>query len=122
MNTFLIGFTYHEPERWMLFQKGIIEDCESSTGIYVEASTVGEAITWAACIAEELLRASNSDPTLDWKSLGYECWVVEEPSNSNWSHCLGFFQSVEIGVFPDLVKMGAIAYGMWTKDHGISYG
>jgi hypothetical protein len=119
MNKFLIGFTYHEPERWTLFQKGIIEDCESSTGIYVAASTADEAIAWAERIAEELLRASNSDPKLDWKSLGYECWVVDDPSDSDWSHCLAFFQSVEIGVFPDFVSMGASAYGKWAEDHGV---
>lgn len=119
MNKFLVGFTYHEPERWALFQKGIIEDCESSTGIYVAASTAGEAIAWAERIAEELLRASNSDPKLDWKSLGYECWAVDDPSDSDWSHCLAFFQSVEVGVFPDFVNMGASAYGKWAEDHGV---
>lgn len=119
MTKFLIGFTYHEPERWALFQKGIIEDCESSTGIYVEAATAGEAIAWAERIAEELLRASNSDHNLDWKSLGYECWVVDDPINSDWSHCLAYFQSVEIGAFPDFVNMGASAYGKWAEDNGI---
>jgi hypothetical protein len=115
MNKFLIGFTYHEPESWELFQKGIIEDCESSTGVYITAPTLGEAIAWTERIAEELLRASNSDHSLNWKSLGYDCWEVEEPSNSDWSHCLAFFQSVETGVFPDLEKMGASAYGEWVE-------
>jgi hypothetical protein len=41
MNKFLIGFTYHEPESWELFQKGIIEDCESSTGVYITAPRWG---------------------------------------------------------------------------------
>lgn len=106
MNKFLVGFTYHEPERWALLQKGIIEDCESSTGIYVAASTAGEAIAWAERIAEELLRASNSDPKLDWKSLGYECWAVDDPSDSDWSHCLAFFSIRRGRRFPRFCEYG----------------
>lgn len=56
MNKFLIGFTYHEPEGWEF------EDCESCIGVYVTASTLGEAIAWTEHITEELLRAPSSLP------------------------------------------------------------
>ncbi len=47
MAEFLIGFSYHEPEPYALWNRGVIEDYESSTGVFIEASTPSEALEWA---------------------------------------------------------------------------
>jgi hypothetical protein len=118
---YLIGLTFHEPARWDLFQRGITEDCESSTGLFVEAQTPDAALEWAAHVASELLRHANRDPSLDWRALGYWCWIEDDPERSSWSHCLGFFERVKVGEMPDLNEMGMEAYTRWAKRNGITY-
>ncbi|MFS8049896.1 hypothetical protein [Rhizobium sp. BR 314] len=44
---FPIGILYHEPESMALWQKGIIEDCVSSTGLFIKAETSDVALAWA---------------------------------------------------------------------------
>ncbi len=119
MQEFLIGFDFHEPERFAQFQRGIIEDFESSTGLFVEADNQLEAMAWAEIVAAELLKHLNHDPTLDWKAMDYSCWVEEIPESSSWKHCLSFFQRVKVGEMPDLTQMGTPAYIEWAKQHGI---
>ncbi|WP_211471555.1 hypothetical protein [Collimonas humicola] len=121
MTTYLIGMLYHEPETWALFQQGIVEDCESSTGIFVDAKSTDEAKAWAEIVAEALLRKSNDDDMLDWKGLGYTCWLEENPDNSDWRHCLSFFQTVRVGEWPNLDAMGSSSYSRWTKENGVEY-
>ena len=75
----------------MLWQKGILEDFESSTGIFVDAVTAAEAVSWAEQVGEVLLRKLNDDETLAFTKLGYRCWIEGDPASSNWSHCLAFF-------------------------------
>lgn len=116
-----IGFCFHEPEAWAQFQRGIIEDFESSTGVFIQASTKEEAIAWGEIVATELLRHLNQDPTLDWKQLGYFCWIEENPETSSWKHCLSFFRHIKTGEMPDLTKMGTPAYVVWAKENGIRY-
>jgi len=119
--TYLVGFLYHEPESWALYHSGIFEDFESSTGIFVDAPSKEEAISWTEKIAEALLRRANKDDSLDWKALGYKCWIEEDPSASNWSHCLSFFQSVKVGEWPNLDAMGTLAYDKWVEANGLKY-
>jgi hypothetical protein len=121
MTTYLVGMLYHEPESWALYQAGVIEDCESTTGIFVDASSPEEALAWGEKIAETLLRKSNNDESLDWKGLGYFCWIEAEPTTSNWKHCLSFFQHVELGEWPDFNALGSAAYKKWAEQNGIKY-
>ena len=114
MHIFLVGFTYHEPESRALWEKGIIEDYESSTAIFVNATSAPEALRWGETIASELHRRVNGDATLDWRE-EYRCWLVEEPGLSPWKHCLDFFQSVEFGEQPEYVKMETKAYSVWAR-------
>ena len=59
MEEYLIGICYHEPEPWRLFQQGVIEDYESSTGIFITAPSEADAISWGEHIAEALHRFVN---------------------------------------------------------------
>jgi hypothetical protein len=112
---------YHEPEDWALYQKGITEDFESSTGLFIDANSQEEAIDWAEIVAEALLRKSNNDETLNWKDLGYRCHIMQTPERSAWNHCLSFFQRVHVGEWPDLSAMGTAAYSKWAEENGIKY-
>jgi hypothetical protein len=118
---YLVGFTFHEPEGWDLFQRGIVEDGESSTGLFVEAETPEAALEWAAHVASALLKHVNSDPSLDGEALGDRCWIEEDPERSSWSHCLAFFQRVKAGEMPELSEMGTEAYARWAKGDGVAY-
>ncbi|HET6250200.1 MAG TPA: hypothetical protein VFE47_21090 [Tepidisphaeraceae bacterium] len=121
MQKFLVGMCYHEPEAWALHQRGIIEDFESSTGLFVEAPTPQEAAMWGEAVACELLRYANNDSSLDWAALGYTCWIETDPQSSGWAHCLPFFQCVRVGEMPDLTQMDTPAYTKWATAHGIKY-
>ncbi len=105
----------------MLYQKGVVEDCESSTGIFIDAPSPEAAVGWGEKVAEALLCKANADETLDWKSLGYYCWIEENPSGSNWKHCLSFFQHIKTGEWPNFEAMGTPAYTQWAKNNGIKY-
>jgi hypothetical protein len=113
MRDFLVGFSYHEPEPHAMWQRGIVEDYESSTGLWVIAEQPTEAIAWAEHVAKALHRKVNDDPLADWKQAGHFCWIEENPSTSGWSHCLGFFQRVRVGEMPPLERMGTEAYCRW---------
>jgi hypothetical protein len=115
MAEFLIGFSYHEPEPYALWNRGVIEDYESSTGVFIEASSPDEALEWAERIAEALLRKCNSDESLKWADWQYQCWIEEKPEESDWKHCLAFFQRVRSGEWPDLEKMDTPAYAAWME-------
>jgi hypothetical protein len=110
---YLIGVMYHEPEAYRLWKSGLIEDYESSTGLFVEADSAEAAVEWGEEVGQTLLRHANGDATLDWKSLGYFCWFEESPHNGSWGHCLDFFQHVRVGQWPDLEGMGTSAYTRW---------
>jgi hypothetical protein len=116
MPEFLIGFGYHEPEPYASWQRSEIEDYESSTGLWVEASTPQEAVEWGSHVAEALHRLVNSDPAADWRS-EHTCWAEPTPSASGWSHCLDFFLRVRVGEMPDLSQMGTAAYERWLGLH-----
>ena len=119
MQQFLIGMVYHEPEAWRLRTAGVLEDYESSTGIFIEADCKKEALAWGEQVAQELMRRVNHDPAIAWHEFGYFCWVEASPGTSPWSHCLTFFQCVAVGVHPDYDAMGTAAYARWCELHGL---
>lgn len=116
MPEFLVGIMFHEPEPFAQWNRGLIEDYESSTGLFVDAESPEAAKLWAEQVGAALLRHLNFDDSLDWKELGYFCWIVESPSTSDWRHCLGFFQHVRANEMPIIEKMGTAAYERWKKD------
>lgn len=118
MAEFLVGFSYHEPESYALWNRGVIEDYESSTGVFIEASSPDEALEWAERIAEALLRKCDLDESLKWADWQYQCWIEEEPEESDWKHCLAFFQRVRSGEWPVLEKMDTPAYAAWMERSG----
>jgi hypothetical protein len=112
---FLVGVSYHEPEACDQWNRGLIEDYESATGLFVEADSAEAAVEWGEQVGQALLRHVNDDPALDWKSLGNICWVEESPQESGWGHCLDFFQHVRVGEWPELDRMTTAAYTRWLK-------
>ncbi|KWO50045.1 hypothetical protein WT98_17070 [Burkholderia territorii] len=115
---YLVIFQYHEPEPRQLFERGVIEDYESTTGVFIKAAAAEDALIWCESIAQELLCRSNDDRSLDWTRLGYSCWIESNPGNSSWSHCLGFFQHVQVGEMPNVDAMGTAAYISWQGNQG----
>ena len=114
MAEYLVGILYHEPEPYRLWQAGKIEDFESSTGLFVEAPDAASAVAWGEQVAQALLVHANDDPALDWRALGYRCWVVDDPASSDWKHCLAFFPRVAIGTMSPVEQMTSPAYERWS--------
>ncbi len=115
MKTYLIGIMFHEPESFDLWNRGIIEDYESNSGLFIDAESEAEAIAWGEQVGTALLRHVNQDDSLDWKS-DYYC-NLENPKTTAWKHCLDFFQHVRVGEMPDLNRMTAKAYSQWCEEH-----
>jgi hypothetical protein len=115
MPEYLVGISYHEPEPFARWQRGLIEDYESSTGLWVTADTPAEAVAWGGRVGEALHRHANGDPTADWTGAGHFCWLEESPEASGWAHCLGFFPRVRVGEVPPLDRMGTAAYNRWLE-------
>ena len=113
MNKYLVGMVYHEPDNYSLWMNGVIEDYESSTGIFIYADNESDAIMWGERIAEKLFVKCNPDEVSSWKSFSYDCWI-ENMENSSWSHAFDFFQRVNFGVMPDFDLMGTEAYKKWV--------
>lgn len=104
---------YHEPDSYALWKKGVIEDYESSTGIFIYADSESDAINWGEKIAEQLFIMRNPDEPNSWKSFSYDCWIEDE-DGSGWSHAFDFFQKVKFGEMPDFGLMGTEAYKEWS--------
>jgi hypothetical protein len=54
LKKYLVGIVYHDPESWKCWKSGIIEDYESSTGVFIIAGSEQDAIQWGEKIAEKL--------------------------------------------------------------------
>ena len=121
MQKYLVGLQYHEPELYALWQKGVVEDYESSTGIFVNAESEGEALAWGMEVANAVLREANNDSSLSAGAFGYSCWIERYPEKSDWQHCLSFFQEVAVGELPNVEKMSTSAYVVWCKENSIEY-
>ena len=117
MNEYVIGFGYHEPESYAAWERGVTEDFESSTGIFISAPTKEEALRWGEVVAGELFRRLNPKEARTWKEVGHDLWIEENPASCSWKHCLGFFQHVHVGEAPDFTEMGTPAYVRWMKAH-----
>ena len=115
MPQYLIGIMFHEPEPFSQWNRGLIEDYESSTGLFIEADAETEALAWGELVGQALLRRVNQDESLDWKAFGYFCWVKKSPKTSCWSRCLDFFSRVRVGEMPKLEHMGTAAYCNWQE-------
>lgn len=114
---YLVIFQYHEPEPLRLFELGVTEDYESTTGVFINAATAEEALIWCETIAQALLRRCNDDISLNWKQLGHRCWIEPDPEKSPWGHCLSFFLHVQAGEMPNIHAMGTPAYIRWQDGH-----
>lgn len=115
MTHFLIGLMYHEAEAWRLRTSGLLEDYESSTGVFIDAESERAALAWGEHVAQELMRHVNRDEAIGWREFGYYCWVEKSPAESSWSHCLEFFQHIDAGAHPDYDAMGTAAYERWYE-------
>jgi len=115
MTKYFVGISYHDSETYGMWEKGVIEDFESSTGIFILANSESDALSWAEEIGEKLFAKENPSETKDWKNFEHFCWIEKNLNKSGWSHCLDFFQIVKVGHFPDFKKMGSGAYERWNK-------
>jgi hypothetical protein len=115
MEKYLVGISYHDPESYESWEKGMLEDYESSTGIFINANSSEEAISWGEIIGEELFKKENPNESRSWKSFEHFCWIEEDWKVSGWEHCFDFFQNVDIGIHPDYEKMGSNAYLKWCR-------
>ena len=115
MNEYLIGLMYHYPQEYELWEKGIIEDYEASTGIYITASNAEQALAWSREIAKALLNYANGTESLTLEQFQHECWLIPNPELNSWSHCLGFFQHVNVNQMPNLKEMTTDAYSIWME-------
>jgi len=109
MKTYLVGMFYHDQQDNDLWEAGVIEEYESSTGIFITAGSEQEAISWGEQIASKLFKITNPNEGKSWNSFGHNCWI-ENIENSNWKHCFDFFQNVKFGEMPDFSNMGSSAY------------
>src|SRR5580704_16666097 len=115
MPEYLIGIMFHEPEPFAQWNRGLIEDYESSTGLFVEADSVEAAVAWGEQVGLMLMRYVNRDDTLDWKGFGYFCWLADARQESCWKHCVEFFQHVRVGQCPEIDRMTTAAYTDWLN-------
>lgn len=115
MPEYLIGFSYHDPQAYEIWQRGEVEDFESSTGVWIAASSAEEALLWGEQIARALQRHTNGGQLDNWHEAGHGCWVEESPTTSSWAHCLDFFTHVQAGEMPPMEQLGTEAYIRWQK-------
>ncbi|MGL1902567.1 MAG: hypothetical protein OCC49_10555 [Fibrobacterales bacterium] len=99
---YLIGFLYHQPRTMNLFNAGMLNEYESSSGFYVTAPDEQSAFTWGEAVAEKIFQDLNNDSTLSLKKSNYYVWVVDSPEKSNWRNKLNTFPKIAIGEFPHL--------------------
>jgi hypothetical protein len=118
MQEYLVGIMFHEPGSLALRNRGIIEDYESTTGLFIEADSAENALRWGESVGEALLQDVNQDSALDWRAFGYYSWIEPSPSTSHWRHCLDFIQHVRVGQMPDFKRMTADAYRQWSRTAG----
>ena len=105
MNEYLIGMVYHYPEDYELWKKGVMEDYEATTAIYVAAENEGAALAWGYQVATALLNFTNKTEGLTLEQFQHDCWHIEEPSKDDWSKMLETFPHVKYGEMPILSEM-----------------
>jgi len=117
MNEYLISLEYHYPKDYDLWIKGVIEDYEAHTGLFVRAETVEQALEWGAVVAARLLNHVHAKMGLTLEQFQHECSLEVDPNQSDWTHCLGFFQHVAYGEMPELDRMTTAAYVRRQEDN-----
>jgi hypothetical protein len=117
MEKYLVGISYHESEHFESLEKGIYEDYESATAIFITANSTEEALAWGEIVAEELFKKKNPNESDSWKSFGHYCWIEEDWKESNWEYCLEFFRNINYGTHPDYEKIGIKAYLKWYRNN-----
>ena len=111
MAEYLIGIGYHDPETYSLWERGLIEDYESSTGLFIEANTAEEAVAWGKHVGQALLAHVFRHTTPAGPPA--ESWIEESVEDRGWKHCVSFFQRVRVGEMPNLAEMTTEAYERW---------
>ncbi|MFO1367357.1 MAG: hypothetical protein U1F46_00060 [Marinagarivorans sp.] len=100
MNEYLIGMIYHYPEDYELWEKGLMEDYEAATAVYIAAKNEGAALAWGYQVATALLNFANKTEGLTLEQFQHHCWYIEDPSNDDWSKMLETFPHVKDGEMP----------------------
>lgn len=109
MSVYLVGIMYHDTESYRRWNKGLMEDYESSTGFFITAESEADALAWGDQISAMLFKKINPDENADWKSFGYDSWI-ENIEGGYWKESYGFFQRVNYGELPNFDLMGDDAY------------
>ena len=99
MNKYLILFMYHDTESYALFEKGIAEDYECTTALFIMSHSEAEALNWCKEIAKKFFKELHPTLITSWESQ-YECWV-EDPSEYRNPSALPILPCVQIGEFPN---------------------
>ena len=116
MQEYLVGLMYHYSKDYKLWQAGHIEDYEASTGIFIGAENTEAALRWSRVISSKLLNYVNNTDSINLEDFQHENWIEPNPEESNWNHCLEFFQHVVDGELPNLELMTADAYAAWCDN------
>ncbi len=116
MHEYLIGMTYHYPKDYDNWIKGIVEDYEASTAIFIYAENEEQALNWGEVVARALFRHVNPVTDKVWDDFYYDCWV-EDIRVSSWSPIFGFFQHINVGIMPDISMMTSEAYIRWYEEN-----
>jgi hypothetical protein len=121
MGTFLVGISWCDPEEVAACKRvGIDDDAHCSTGLFVDSASPNEAVSWAETVAAKFMEFLFHAKQYPQEILEISCWVEETPESSAWKHCLGFFQRISVGQFPDFQKMTTEAYSEWCRRAGVA--
>ena len=121
MSTFLVGIGWSDPEEVAAYERvGLDDDPRCSTGLFLDASTQEEALSWAEKVAANYMEFLFRQKQHPQKAFEVFCWVEQRPESSAWKHCLGFFQRIAVGQFPDFQNMTTEAYTEWCRRAGIA--
>ncbi len=120
MNTYLIGLSWCDPEEVAAYvHAGFDDDPTCSTGLFVMAEDEAAALSWATEVCKWHMVYLFAGKNYHLEQLEIHCWVDADPKNSRWTHCLDFFQRIEVGQEPEFEKMTAEAYVNWCNKAGI---
>jgi hypothetical protein len=120
MNAFLIGISWCDPQEIAAYKRlGLVDLPSSSTGIFIQAESVEAALSWANVIANKYMRFLFHEKAYPPGAFDVFCWAEDEPEQSSWKHCLGFFPRISIGQDPEFHQMTTEAYIEWCKKMGI---
>jgi hypothetical protein len=120
MTPFLVAISWADPEEVAAYKRvGLDDDPRCSTGIFILANNPEEALSWAKRVANQYLDYLFKSQH-EGQALEVFCWVKNDPEQSSWKHCLGFFQTVSVGQYPEFQGMTSDAYSDWCKKVGLS--